>query len=167
MLPGNYNSGMTFNKGGTYTMSPGVYYVTGDISFKKTGVNVCSPIAPCTGVTIVLLSGKLDASSNNSSLNITAPTSGALAGVAIWEPAAGTGTIILGNQNFTANVVGLIYAPNALVSYGGNSGTLASPNCLQVVANSMTFTGNSMYIKGDCSSVPGLKKFGQLVALVD
>ena len=66
---------------------------------------------------------------------------------------------------FTANITGVIYAPNAEVDYLGNTG--ASPNCTQIIAKSVVFGGNSIKLKGDCSSVPGLKVFGQIVALVE
>jgi hypothetical protein len=59
----------------------------------------------------------------------------------------------------------LIYAPNADVQYLGNTGNL--PNCTQIVAKSVEFGGNSINFTGNCGGVPGLKVFGQVIALVE
>ena len=69
-----------------------------------------------------------------------------------------------GNSSI-AEISGLFYAPKADVQFLGNTGT--APNCTQIIAKSVEFGGNSINIQGDCSGVPGLKTFGQIIALVE
>jgi hypothetical protein len=153
-------------------MQPGVYYVGPNGGFQITKSNIV--VNGTGGVTIILTNNQvIDASkANNSQLNITAPTSGATEGVALWEPAttpapASPPVNYLGGNAFTANLVGIIYTPNAEVDYNGNTGSTTNPNCVQIVASIINFGGQSINLTSHCSGVPGLKQFGQLVSLVE
>jgi Flp pilus assembly protein TadG len=162
LLPGSYASGITFsNAFAAYTMSPGVYYVSGG-DFTLSGNNTT---VTGTGVTIVITDNhRINVTGNNSSLNLTAPTSGWSAGIAIWEPNS-TGSNVIGANSFIANITGVVYTPNASVIYDGNTGN--TPVCTQIVAKTFKFGGNSIKLTGACSSVPGMKVFGQIPALVE
>src|SRR5262249_5603529 len=100
----------------------------------------------------------------NSTLTLTAPTSGWNQGIAIWEPNS-TGVNQVGGNSATVNINGVVYAPSATVAYAGNTGN--TPNCTQIVAKAVTFGANSINITSSCTSVPGLKTFGQIPALVE
>ncbi|MGE9007767.1 TadE/TadG family type IV pilus assembly protein [Leptospira interrogans] len=158
LSPGNYSKGLELSQNGSYVMAPGIYYVTGSLKFTATNTQLTG-----NGVTIIV-TGDFDAKTNNSTLTITAPTTGSTAGLAIWKK--GAGSFDMGRNNFTAQITGLVYAPSSTIAYAGNSGTAASPLCLQLVAGAVEFTGNKMFLKGDCSGVPGIKTFGQTTALV-
>lgn len=161
--PGIYTAGMIFdNRFAAYTLNPGVYYVSGgDFRMASSNISVTG-----NGVTIVMADNHIVSvkDSTNSTLSITAPTAGWNAGIAIWEPLT-TGTNIISENNFNANIVGVIYAPLAAVQYGGNNGV--AYQCTQIVASTIEFNGNSINITGDCGGVAGMKTFGQIPALVE
>jgi Flp pilus assembly protein TadG len=163
LQPGVYN-GLTLpgqsNNNSIYTMAPGIYYINGDLTFSGNHIQLNG-----TGVTIVL-TGKIDAQSQNSSLNITAPSTGWNAGIAIFEPASDTSANVISGNSFVSSITGALYTPGATWNYAGNTGN--TPTCTQIVAQQIQFSGNSVNFTGDCSGVPGApKKFGQLVALVE
>jgi hypothetical protein len=98
-------------------------------------------------------------------INLAAPTAaGWDQGIAIWEPTSNGSNNFVGN-NANVTITGVIYAPQADVIYTGNSGT--SPTCTQIIAKTVEFGGNSINLSGNCSSVPGVKVFGQIAALVE
>jgi Flp pilus assembly protein TadG len=163
LSPGTYANGIELpTTGTTYTMNPGIYYLGGN--FNITGNNITLNGA---GVTIVLTASNsaVTLNGNNSNINITAPTaSGWNAGIAIWEPTSTASNSFVGNSA-NVTITGVIYAPQADVQYVGNTGT--SPVCTQIVAKTVEFGGNSINLTGNCSSVPGMKVFGQIAALVE
>jgi len=164
LVAGNYPSGIVLSSsGGTYNFAPGTYYLGGNLSVTKANITINGT----GGVTLILTGNSvIDASSNNSIMNLSAPSSGTFEGVVVWEPTS-TGTNNFGGNSFIANLKGIIYTPNGIVNYAGNTGTTALPSCVQIVAKSILLGGNSINISGNCASVPGFKKFGQLVALVE
>jgi Flp pilus assembly protein TadG len=170
LSPGNYPNGISLNTvGSTINMQAGVYYVGTPTATKAISLAVAQNVIVrgTAGVTLVLL-GKntVITAGNNSEMDITAPTSGATEGIAVWEPQS-TGTNSLGGNSFIANFTGVIYTPKAEVDYAGNTGSAAVPNCLQIVASTIKFGGQSINLTGNCSKVPGLKQFGQLVSLLE
>jgi Flp pilus assembly protein TadG len=91
--------------------------------------------------------------SGNANLNITAPTSGTTAGIAIFQeryptPAAttcnGSNCNSLGGGG-TLNITGAAYFPNNPVSYSGGSGGGGASQCTQLIANTITFSGNATF----------------------
>jgi hypothetical protein len=124
---------------------------------------------PTNGVTFVMTGNNVNNiidtnKSNNVQINITAPTTGWNAGIAIWEPTStGVNDFASGNS-VIVNITGVIYAPNASVIYTGNTGS--TPTCTQIVAKSIQFGGNNINLSGDCG-LPGMKVFGRYAALVE
>ena len=163
LMPGNYgSSGINLSvNNATYTMSPGVYYSSGNLVLGGNNMALNG-----TGVTIVLNGNStIQSTGNNSSMTIAAPTAnGWNQGIAIWEPTS-NGNNTIGANSFTSTVTGVIYTPNATVNFNGNTGV--TPVCTQIVAKSVGFGGNSINFTGACSSVPGVKIFGQIAALVE
>jgi Flp pilus assembly protein TadG len=165
LLPGVYNNGLVLNPSPTspttYTFNPGVYYINStQLSCGAGGsaaaILICGSniVVNATGVTFVLPDSNavIVASATNTTFNLTAPSTGWSAGVAIWVPSS-TQTNNFGGSSSTANVTGLIYAPKGDIQY---SGTTAA-TCTQIVANMITFQANSTSLQGGgkCVDVSG------------
>jgi Flp pilus assembly protein TadG len=95
-----------------------------------------------TGVTIYVESDGTSSESSTinatTTVNITAPTTGPYAGIALWF-AGGSGVTYNGANGSAFS--GAIYAPGADVSYSGNAGS--SSSCTRLVAGSVTLAGSS------------------------
>jgi hypothetical protein len=111
------------------------------------------------GVTIVFANGSNGPGIINigaqATVNMTAPTSGATAGIAVFQ--ARTTCTSNGNGNgcnaslqggATQNITGAIYFPNNAISYSGGSST--GSQCTQLIADTITFTGGSTF-NSNCS----------------
>jgi Flp pilus assembly protein TadG len=112
-------------------LSPGTYVINGDLDL--TGNVSLSG----TGVTLDLL-GNLNIT-GNATLALTAPTTGAYAGILVYQTSANT-LNLTGNAGSTLE--GVIYAPNAAVNFTGNS---ASTIYTDFVVKSLTLVGNSSF----------------------
>jgi hypothetical protein len=150
ILPGTYCGGIAVAGGATLSLDPGTYILDrGNFTVSRdSAVNG-------TGVTIVLTSrtgsnyGAIDIRAG-STIEITAPALGASAGIpgiAFWvdgdQPAAGD-TFGGGSAQ---NINGAIYLPRRHVNYSG--GSPSATRCSQLIAQAVTFTGNS-YFRHDC-----------------
>ena len=115
-----------------------------------------------TGVTFVFtgnIGGQHSLRSTNSAVALTAPTTGATAGIAIWIDRNSTtrGIDLTGGGTPT----GAIYAPNADVSLSGHAG---SP-CTQLVVRSVATTGN-VQLRHECDGT-GVSDVGGGFRLVE
>jgi Flp pilus assembly protein TadG len=140
--PGVYCNGISVNAGATLTLNPGIYYIDGgDLSANGGGT------INGAGVTIVLTSssGRNYATANingNASINLTAPISGATAGLVVFlDPKAPIGTSVSLIGGSTQTLGGAIYAPTGAISYSGGAATSAS--CTQIIGDTVSFSGNS------------------------
>jgi Flp pilus assembly protein TadG len=154
------NSSLTLVGPGTFIIDGGAFDITSG-SVTATG-----------GTTIILttkLSGQPCATANITSgpINITAPTSGSLAGIAIYKDRAcvnhnSDDDKVTGNS--TQNIVGAIYFPEQWIDYSGGSST-GGARCTQLIAWKITFTGTSGF-QSTCADT-GTRKLnltgGQLV----
>jgi Flp pilus assembly protein TadG len=129
---------------GNTTLSPGIYIINNG-SFNDTGQYTVTG----NGVTLILTSST-PASDNGTfsvtgggGLNLTAPTTGPTAGIALWAD----GNLPNKEDTFaggtTSNLVGSIYAPSHDVKYAGNGNTASK--CMQLVAYNVIFTGTSTF----------------------
>lgn len=145
--PGEY-SDLSFSGNGSYTLNPGVYYVTGQISISGTVALTGN------GVTLISIGGL--SMSGNGRITLTAPSSGETAGLLYGT--SGSGSISLsGNSNVVLS--GAVYAPNATVTITGNSSSYTTQSsCLNVVASTASFSGNSDFTNAGCAAlgVPAL-----------
>ena len=145
---GSVYSSLNFGSN-TYTLSPGIYYVAGSVSFGGNGS------VSGSGVTIIA-TGSIKAD-GGSTLNLSAPTSGPTAGLLFGSMSVGAGVAFDGNS--TQNLTGAIYMPNGSVTITGSTnwpndstdGTSLS-NCLISVAQSVTFAGSSSFAASGCAS---------------
>jgi hypothetical protein len=128
---------------GNTTLDPGIYIITG--SFNDTGQSTVTG----NGVTLILTSSNPASDlgtfsvTGGGGLNLTAPTTGPTAGIALWadknlpnkEDTFAGGT--------TSNLVGAIYLPSHDVKYAGNGDTASK--CTQLIAYNVIFTGSSTF----------------------
>jgi Flp pilus assembly protein TadG len=159
--PGVYCNGLQLNAGVTVTMNPGIYFIDRG-SLQMAGNSTLKG----TGVTIILTSSTgsnyADATINGgSSLQITAPTTGPMAGIAIFgDRNMPTSTTLKFNGGDTQVIGGAVYVPHGTLQYAG--GNNADTNCTQVIGDTVTFVGNSL-LKVNCSG-SGTHAIGTTVA---
>jgi hypothetical protein len=141
MNPGVYCGGITitgnahlnFNPG-TYVLAGGGINFTGNAWFTGSGVTFYNTTG-AGGYKGILLSG-------NIIMNLSAPTSGSLAGVLFFQdrtiPSGSAGSAIVGNT--TSTLDGALYFPTTKLTYNGNS---SSSGYSIIVADQWVDTGNS------------------------
>jgi hypothetical protein len=159
----------TVATGQTVDLSPGTYWVTGDLTIQTTGLLKCSTCdnVKGAGVTIILAEqnnkvGTLTTAANGT-LDFNAPSSGLFAGLAIVQdshglPAGTTYTSIRSTLSLgpDATLNGLVYFPNSSMTFQGNP-SAAGPKCLLLVVDALTVEGNSSLDTGGCTNA-GLTK---------
>lgn len=142
LQPGRYCSGL--NLSGTVNLNPGVYYLSGDLK-----VNANANITG-TGVTLYFESGSHVSINGNSTVKLSAPTSGTYSGILMMGDRNGAGGKDIINGDNSSQLTGAIYFAKDEVDYLGNfSGT---NGCTQVVADTVQWSG-STHVAADCSSL--------------
>ena len=161
-------NGIDLESGSTLTLGPGIYIL--DCGQLK--VDGSSSLIATQGSTLVLTCSTGAANiatasiAGGATIDITAPTTGATAGLAIYQdrnaPSSGSDSLAGGS---TQNITGAIYFPSQAITYtGGTSGAGAS-TCTQLIALKMTFKGNSNFAS-NCAG-DGTKQVGVAIKLVD
>jgi hypothetical protein len=137
--PGIYDQ-IIVSGGATLTLNPGVYVIkggglaaSGNATVVGNGVLIYN-----AGSNYPSLGGNFGgiSLSGNGGLTLSAATSGPYAGVTIFQERDNGRALALGG-NATLNLTGIVYAPGALVTLGGNDHLQAS-----VIADRLTFSGN-------------------------
>jgi Flp pilus assembly protein TadG len=141
------------------TMSAGTYVFTGDLDFTGNGS------LTGTGVTLYFAgpNGQLGGPGNgNTTLNLTAPTSGAYNGILIYQDPTDTN---LGELNGTpiTNFVGVVYMPGAELELSGNTTMNLTSN---LIVNQFYEKGNGTITITPYSSTIGTPLLSS-VALVE
>jgi hypothetical protein len=143
--PGVYTNGIKLTSHANITLSPGTYYIEGN-----TGLDVAGGATLTgTGVTLVFTSNNgstyAPATINGgANINLTAPTTGTYAGIAIFgDRQMPTTTNFKFNGGATQIFGGAIYVPKGSVQYAG--GANATTGCTQLIADTITFNGNSNF----------------------
>ena len=174
--PGVYPSGISL-KGGTTTLSPGVYILEGEF---KVGPGGGGTTVNGNGVTLVFTSATPSNPSSYPSpmmdfdslanVTLTAPTTGPTAGFVIMgDRTMPLGTSFTTVANATVSLNGVVYVPNGAFSWGGNAST-GSSFCLQLIVNTITLQGNSStsnFSNAGCGLSNGQEPIGSIVTLVD
>jgi hypothetical protein len=151
--PGIYCGGIEVAGGATLNLDPGTYIL-------DRGNFVVSDNSAVSGqgVTLILTSrtrstyGAIDIRPG-STIGVTAPALGAAAGIpgiAIWVDGHAPATSDRLDGGKTQNINGAIYLPGRQVKYSGGSASVT--RCSQLIAQTVTFTGNS-YFRHDCAGV--------------
>ena len=138
--------------GGNIKLGSATYVINGDLVMHKTSASLT-----CDGCTIIL-TGSADI--NGGTLTLTAPTGdGDYKGIALYQTrnASTTGTNRI-NGNNGASIQGVVYFPRQPLDYNG--GATADYKCLQIVAKTVTFSGNSNIKAGSKCGDAGLEAIG-------
>jgi Flp pilus assembly protein TadG len=163
--PGIYCNGLQLGSTGQgrnihITLNPGVYYIVGGMLDIRANADVTG-----TGVTFVLTGNALGQTgyatvtvNGGADFSLTAPTSGPFGGMAFFadrnapfsgssssNSSCGTGGSMQIHINGGSNqvITGALYFPNHSVCYNGNSATTGAGQCTQLIARTISFTGNS------------------------
>jgi hypothetical protein len=146
-------------------LAAGTYIIKGGTLTVKGGGTLSG-----TGVTIVLtgFGGNYATVSigSNSTITLTAPSSGATAGMVFFQdrdaPTSGTNTFGGGP---TQSITGALYFPNQTVEFGGGSATTIT--CIEIVAWRVRITGNATLTVTDCAGTGVLAIGGGQAAMVE
>jgi Flp pilus assembly protein TadG len=141
--PGTY-SGISLTSGQTANLAPGVYVIDSGSIDLHGGATLTGD-----GVTIVLTSSGNTYGTvtirGGSTVNLTAPTSGDTAGIAIMQdrnaPQSASDSFAGGTGQ---NITGAIYFPNQPVTFSGGTST-GGAACTQLIALTITFNGNANF----------------------
>lgn len=142
LSPGRYCSGLRL--GGSVTLQPGVYHVSGG-DFR---INANADVRG-SGVTIVLHGSSGLNFNGNATVNLSAPATGATAGILVFGDRSGGGSSTL-NGTAASNLTGAVYLPRQAVSYLGNYS--GSGGCVRVVARTVQWSGSTQ-LSSDCSAL--------------
>lgn len=144
LSPGIYDGGITITGNANVTFAPGTYFLvggglvaTGNVTLSGSGVTFYNTFNAKYAYSPINLTGNIN-------LNLSAPTSGTLAGMLFFEDRnAPTGKTESITGNSSSNLTGALYFPNSAFSYTGNSGS--SSQEVTIVANTVALTGNSTF----------------------
>ncbi|QDW36938.1 pilus assembly protein TadG [Bradyrhizobium sp. KBS0727] len=148
---GVYGS-LTVNSGGTLNLAAGTYF------FYDATINFGGTVTG-TSVTLVLLGTTSSLTISGGTVNLSAPTTNSfdsdLNGVLIDDQAKNTATpnkvaVTIGGSN-TSTLGGAMYFPNADVTYGGTAQS-SNTACTEVIAASLTISGNTYLSSSGCTS---------------
>ena len=127
----------------TVTLNPGIYVITGAMSFAS------GTIPGGQGVTFYLVGTASLSIANGAKLDISAPTSGSYDGILFYQDRSDTqAASIQGGANST--LTGILYFPDAALTIGnGTSSTFYAP----IVAKTLTIGGGSSLVDDDYASL--------------
>jgi hypothetical protein len=140
--PGTYSAGPNHV---TVTLNPGVYvFCNGWTQHGQTNVTG-------TGVTVYVPTGG-GTINGNSTMSISAPTTGPYAGVALWF---GDNSSVTYDGTNSSSYSGAIYAPLATVTFGGTNQTGATCTRLIAAAIDLHGTPNGSFDNSGCANAAG------------
>lgn len=143
---------------GTVTLKPGLYILDGGDFTVAAGANLSGD-----GVTLFFANGAAAKLTGNGDIDLSAPTSGAYAGILFFGSRETTGIVHEITGNTESTLVGNLYMPTGEVQFTGNSSVTGG--CTQIVADRVVFTGNSTM--ETCALATNEILVGQTVALIE
>ena len=152
LTQGTFCSGITLNSNVSVTLSAGTYYIENGIA-----VDSGATLTATAGVTLYVASGSVGFNSTNSTVKLVAPTTGTLAGIALWQASGDTNGISL-NAGSTSEYNGAIYAPTAQLTL--NSGSNAATCTVIDVGSVMLDSGSNFYLGDQCQNYSSSQAFG-------
>jgi hypothetical protein len=161
-------SGIEVEANTTAEFKPGLYVITGG----ELKVNNNATLK-ATGATFFFANNTTASISGSAILELSAPTTGMFSGLVFYGASCedaptecGEVFKITGNSS-TTSIKGAIYLPGSTIEFLG--GTNASSSCLQIIADKVTFTGNSEIEMGAACAGTGTKTvvIGEIVKLVE
>jgi hypothetical protein len=145
LLPGRYAAGLNYSNSKTLNLAAGVYYIDTQLSLSN---NVT--VNATAGVTLVINGNYAMNVGNNVTFNITAPTSGTTAGIAMASIRTATSSVTQKfSNNAILNLTGAIYFPNQIVQFDNNT-VINTPVCGQIIARIVQIQNNAL-LKNNCS----------------
>lgn len=163
-----YCTGIEVAANTTAEFKPGLYVITG----RDLKVNDKATLKG-SGATFFFANNTTASISGSAVLDLSAPPTGMFAGLVFFGASCeGASTEceevfkITGNSS-TTSIKGAIYLPGSTIEFLG--GTNASSSCLQIIADKVTFTGNSEIEMGAACEGTGTKTvlIGEVVKLVE
>jgi len=141
-------SGLALTGGSSLTLGAGTYII--DQGLLSIGGG--STLTATSGTTIILTTSNLSKScattkiDGGAVLSITAPNSGALSGIAMYQDRTCTDSSATNSLSggSAQNIVGAIYFPGEAVNYSGGS-PIGGAQCTQLVAWTIAFNGGSTF----------------------
>ncbi|MDX8448027.1 TadE/TadG family type IV pilus assembly protein [Mesorhizobium captivum] len=146
---------------GQITLNPGIYILR-NVTIKPGGNGSLTG----HGVTIFMMEGSQLIINANETVDLSPMTSGPYAGISIFQAHGNTQALTL-NGGSGSVVSGFIYAPDAPITYAGNSDMNAQGSCLRLVGKTVAMTGTSS-VKSDCTAELGNREMyaGRMITLV-
>lgn len=141
--PGTYCDGITVRAGVSLTFNPGTYIINrGSLSLNG-GASLTG-----TGVTIVLTGSGTNYANvsiqGGATVNLTAPSSGATAGLVFFQDRNAKSTGPNSTDSFGGgagqSITGALYFPNQTVQFGGSA--TSNNTCTEIVALQLILVGN-------------------------
>ncbi|HYG85166.1 MAG TPA: pilus assembly protein TadG-related protein [Azospirillum sp.] len=161
--PGTYCGDFSVGSQGVVVLNPGTYYIDrGSIDINAQAQIRCNCSAPGSGVTFVLTSSGNTSQIGTVSINgsatidLRAPSEpGApFRGVLFYQdrraPAGKANTF---NGGSTIALNGAFYFPAQRVNWNGNTAASAGAACLQIIARTASFSGNSTLDNSGCAAM--------------
>lgn len=139
--PGLYCGGLTLN--GTANLAPGIYVISGGTLKINANADVTG-----TGVMFYLTNGATLMFNGNATMNLSAPATGPYAGLLFYGDRSQSYASNTVNGNASSNLTGAVYFPSQDVRFLGNFS--GSNGCMQVVADTIYYTGSSTF-QVDCT----------------
>jgi hypothetical protein len=147
-------NGLQILGGGALTLGAGTFIVDRG----QLDVQANATLTATSGTTIILTTSDPTKScatssiSGSSTVSITAPTSGSLSGLALFQDRTCTDTSASNSLSggSTQSITGAIYFPHEPVTWSGGAST-GGAVCTQLLAWSITFTGSSTF-SSNCTS---------------
>ena len=163
LQPGLYNGGITIDGNATVTLMPGTYYLMGGISIAGQGR------LQGQGVTIYIVSsgnGPAVKVAGQGVIDLTAPTTGDLQGVAMFLARTDAGGVRIDGQGLI-DLTGALYAPSATVDIAGNGKLLLASDPqdnigAELIAADLNVAGNGTVSVGATASHGPFSLFGSL-----
>lgn len=141
LTPGCFTGSATF-RGGT-TLAAGTYY------FQNASIKIDSNASISgSGVTLFLDANSSLDITGTPSISLTAPSSGSLTGVVLFQSRSAAGASLSISGNSTVFLDGVLYAPATSVTFTGNGTTTNPARYGSVIASQVHFTGNSTFSFG-------------------
>jgi hypothetical protein len=136
LTPGHFCSGWAFTNHVTVNLAPGTYYIDQMMIMANSVLNGTG------GVTLVIGANYAIDAGNNNTINLTAPSTGAYAGLAFLGTRSGTPSQTQTFSNNTIlNIKGAIYFPSQTIEFD-NNGSTTPGGCTQVIGRIIQINNN-------------------------
>jgi hypothetical protein len=139
---GHYCGWSGFDNDVTINLSAGTYFIDGDLITKNNFT-----LNATAGSTIIMTDSDSKVEiKNNATLNITAPTTGTYAGIALMSLSHEDQEF---ENNAVINIIGAIYFPNAAAHFSNND-LIGAETCTQIIAKKLHFENNVALDSSSC-----------------